>query len=199
MIDGRPVDVHDYNEYRKLEDKRDRIMLKKTLYEKKKVNDESQIALLNDELNNYQSEKAGLNKKLRLLRQQLEGVKSDVSNMEKSRKKLIQQVEQQKRREIIRRSGKEVPYLSNTANANNATANARSRSQVQVTAVTAAKVHPEKGHPEKGGSQPPAKSPRDLPVSNVNQAKKRGKRGNQRTQQRSPRPGQSRSAVREQS
>ena len=36
----RPVNVLDYNEYRKLEEKRDRILLKKTLYDRKKVNDE---------------------------------------------------------------------------------------------------------------------------------------------------------------
>jgi hypothetical protein len=32
----RPVSVFDYNEYRKLEDKKDRIALKKELYERKK-------------------------------------------------------------------------------------------------------------------------------------------------------------------
>ena len=37
----RPVNVLDYNEYRKLEEKRDRILLKKTLYDKKKQNDEA--------------------------------------------------------------------------------------------------------------------------------------------------------------
>ena len=52
--DGRVVSVTDWQEYRKLEDKRDRIMLKKTLYERKKVNDESQVVLLNEELNKYQ-------------------------------------------------------------------------------------------------------------------------------------------------
>ena len=40
MGDRRPVSVIDYNEFRKLEDKRDRIQLKKVLYERKKVNDE---------------------------------------------------------------------------------------------------------------------------------------------------------------
>lgn len=34
-----------------MEDKRDRIMLKKTLYEKKKVADEAQVVILNEELN----------------------------------------------------------------------------------------------------------------------------------------------------
>ena len=36
----RTVSVIDYQEYRKLEDKRDRINLKKTLYDRKKVTDE---------------------------------------------------------------------------------------------------------------------------------------------------------------
>jgi len=50
MNNTRPVSVIDYNEFRKLEDKRDKILLKKTLYERKKVNDESQVKLLNNEL-----------------------------------------------------------------------------------------------------------------------------------------------------
>lgn len=41
MFEGRVVSVTDFQEFRKLEDKRDRIMLKKTLYERKKVSDES--------------------------------------------------------------------------------------------------------------------------------------------------------------
>ena len=48
--DRRPVSVIDYNEYRKLEDKRDRIQLKKVLYDRKKVNDENQVDILNNEL-----------------------------------------------------------------------------------------------------------------------------------------------------
>ena len=51
----RTVSAIDYNEYRKLEDKRDRIMLKKTLYERKKVNDEAEVVKLNGELNLYQN------------------------------------------------------------------------------------------------------------------------------------------------
>ena len=53
LTGGRAVSVIDYQEYRKLEDKRDRIMLKKSLYERKKVNDESQVVLLNEELKQY--------------------------------------------------------------------------------------------------------------------------------------------------
>ena len=45
----RPVSVFDYNEYRKLEDKKDRIALKKDLYERKKAADESRIKFLNGE------------------------------------------------------------------------------------------------------------------------------------------------------
>ena len=56
----RPVSVIDYQEYRKLEDKRDRIMLKKVLYERKKVADEDQVVILNEELNQYQKEKTDL-------------------------------------------------------------------------------------------------------------------------------------------
>lgn len=45
----RPVSVFDYNEYRKLEDKKDRIALKKDLYERKKAADETRIKFLNGE------------------------------------------------------------------------------------------------------------------------------------------------------
>ena len=55
MKGPRTVSAIDYNEYRKLEDKRDRIMLKKTLYERKKVNDEAEVVKLNGELNLYQN------------------------------------------------------------------------------------------------------------------------------------------------
>ena len=54
-----------------MQDKRDRIMLKKTLYEKKKIGDEEQVVLLNDELNKYQNHKKGLNSKLATLKKQL--------------------------------------------------------------------------------------------------------------------------------
>lgn len=42
----RPVSVFDYNEYRKLEDKKDRIVLKKELYERKQKADELKNLLL---------------------------------------------------------------------------------------------------------------------------------------------------------
>lgn len=45
----RPVSVFDYNEYRKLEDKKDRIALKKELYERKKAADEIRIRQLKGE------------------------------------------------------------------------------------------------------------------------------------------------------
>lgn len=45
----RPVSVFDYNEYRKLEDKKDRIALKKELYERKKAADETRIKFLQGE------------------------------------------------------------------------------------------------------------------------------------------------------
>lgn len=47
---GRPVSVFDYNEYRKLEDKKDRIDLKRDLYTQKKMTDEARIAFLEQEL-----------------------------------------------------------------------------------------------------------------------------------------------------
>ena len=49
-MSARPISVIDYNEFRKLEDKKDRILLKKLLYERKKNHDETQVGLLSDEL-----------------------------------------------------------------------------------------------------------------------------------------------------
>ena len=110
----RTVSVIDYQEYRKLEDKRDRIMLKKTLYERKKVGDEDQVVLLNDELNKYQNHKKGLNSRLNNLKKQLKELQKNVVQVDKTRKKEVQEVEQEKRRDIIRRQGREVPYQSHS-------------------------------------------------------------------------------------
>ena len=86
-----------------MQDKRDRIMLKKTLYEKKKIGDEEQVVLLNDELNKYQNHKKGLNSKLATLKKQLKELQKNVVQVDKTRKKQVQEVEQEKRRDIIRR------------------------------------------------------------------------------------------------
>ena len=86
---GRAVSVIDYNEYRKLEDKRDRIMLKKTLYERKKVADEQQVVILNEELNQYQRNKDGLHEKLAALKKQLKSLQKDIVTTDKNRKKEV--------------------------------------------------------------------------------------------------------------
>ena len=44
----------DREEYKKLEEKQNRIMLKKKLYEKKKVEDEEQVLALNEDLKMYE-------------------------------------------------------------------------------------------------------------------------------------------------
>ena len=120
----RTVSVIDYQEYRKLEDKRDRINLKKTLYEKKKVSDEKQVVLLNDELNKYQKHKKGLNDRLNELKEQIKLLQKDIVQVDKTRKKEAQEIEQEKRRDIIRRQGREVPYQSHSG----VTSQSRSRS-----------------------------------------------------------------------
>ena len=43
-------------------------MLKKTLYERKKVSDETQVVILNEELNQYQRNKDELSNRLSALR-----------------------------------------------------------------------------------------------------------------------------------
>jgi len=47
------VSAIDRQEYRKLQDKRDRIMLKKKLYEKKKIEDEEEVVVLAADLNQF--------------------------------------------------------------------------------------------------------------------------------------------------
>jgi predicted nucleic acid-binding Zn-ribbon protein len=110
MTGGRAVSVIDYQEYRKLEDKRDRIMLKKTLYERKKVSDETQVVILNEELNQYQRNKDELTNRLSALRKQLNNLQKDIVTVDKTRKREMHNVEQEKRRDIIKRAGREVPY-----------------------------------------------------------------------------------------
>jgi hypothetical protein len=85
--------VIDYNEYRKLEDKRDKILLKKHLYERKKYTDEGQVRLLNEDLDGQHAEKDHLNRRLQMLRDQLEHVQKSIVNIERNRKKEMKQVE----------------------------------------------------------------------------------------------------------
>ena len=89
MGDRRPVSVIDYNEYRKLEDKRDRIQLKKVLYERKKVNDEKQVGLLNQELDEQYQEKEKLRKKLQLLTDRLNGIRKNIVDIERTGKRQL--------------------------------------------------------------------------------------------------------------
>ena len=80
--------------------------------------------LLNDELNKYQKHKKGLNDRLSQLKKQLKELQKDIVHVDKSRKKEVQEVEQEKRRDIIRRQGREVPYQSHSG----VTSQSRSRS-----------------------------------------------------------------------
>ena len=115
----------DYNEYRKLEDKRDRILLKKTLYERKKDNDERQVRLLNEELTQQHDERERVNRRLQVLRDQLEGLQRNIVSIERNRRREVKQVEQKKRQDIIRRAGKDIPYQSHSGAV---TSDSRSRS-----------------------------------------------------------------------
>ena len=72
------------------------------------------MVLLNDELNKYQNHKKGLNSKLATLKKQLKELQKNVVQVDKTRKKQVQEVEQEKRRDIIRRQGREVPYQSHS-------------------------------------------------------------------------------------
>lgn len=134
----RTVSAIDYAEYRKLEDKRDRIMLKKTLYERKKVNDEGEVVKLNGELNLYQRQKEDLNGMLAALKKQLKQLQKEIVSVDKNRRKELHQVEQEKRRDIIRRAGKEVPYQSHSG----VTSNSRSKSQLTKSNISAVSKSP---------------------------------------------------------
>lgn len=70
--------------------------------------------LLNEELNNYHQGKDNLTGKLNSLKKQLRQLQKDISQVDKTRKKELHQVEQEKRRDIIRRAGREVPYQSHS-------------------------------------------------------------------------------------
>lgn len=68
-------------------------MLKKTLYEKKKVNDEAQVVILNEELNQYQHTKKDLSDKLEALKRRLNNLQKDIVTVDQTRKKEIHKVE----------------------------------------------------------------------------------------------------------
>ena len=126
------------------------------------------MVLLNDELNKYQKHKNGLNDRLSQLKKQLKELQKDIVHVDKSRKKEVQEVEQEKRRDIIRRQGREVPYQSHSG------VTSQSRSRSQLTKNTNTQV---------------SKSPRD-PINAAGTGAGRGKkkRGGQRHQQsKSPR------------
>lgn len=108
-LDGRPVSVIDYNQFRKLEDKKDRIVLKKDLYDRKKSNDERRVGGLEDELQEQLLLKEQLTNKLANMRKHLGKIKNQVDETDSSRIKEVKIAEQRKRQEVIKRRGIEVP------------------------------------------------------------------------------------------
>ena len=67
-----------------------------------------------------------LNGRLEALKKELRTLKKEVVNVDRTRKKEVQAVEQEKRRAIIVRAGKEVPYYSHSG----VTSQSRPRSQL---------------------------------------------------------------------
>ena len=108
----------------KYEDERDRNLLMKKLYEKKKVEGEEQIVALNDELKKFEEQKLNLNDRLLDLQMQLAELKGEVKHVDKKRRREVVAAEQAKRRDIIRRQGRDVPYQSHSG----VTSQSRSRS-----------------------------------------------------------------------
>jgi len=111
----RPVSVFDYNEYRKLEDKKDRIALKKDLYERKKAADESRIKFLNGERVVNDDTKQDLVLQISNLSAKLKEIKRQISETEASRMKEVRKAEQRKREQIIKKQGFEVPSMKAAA------------------------------------------------------------------------------------
>jgi len=70
-LSPRPVSVIDYNEYRKLEDKRERIILKRKLYDNKKSTDLKSVTDLDGKLGNKLQENDNLKKWVMELRDNL--------------------------------------------------------------------------------------------------------------------------------
>ncbi len=68
-------------------------MLKKLLYERKKVTDETQVVILNEELNQYQRNKIDLSNKLDALKKQLSALQNDIVTVDKTRKQEMHKVE----------------------------------------------------------------------------------------------------------
>jgi hypothetical protein len=61
-LSPRPVSVIDYNEYRKLEEKRERIILKRKLYNNKKSGDLANVNILDSKLDQKLQENDELKK-----------------------------------------------------------------------------------------------------------------------------------------
>lgn len=180
QIDGRVVSVTDFQEFRKLEDKRDRIMLKKTLYERKKVSDESQVVLLNEELNKYQRHKDELNNLIPQLKLQLKALQKKIVTVDKTRKKELYNVEQEKRRDIIRRAGREVPYQSHQGGTKATKAQQITAANAAAKNTTATKADPQNAEQTKKDRDSSLEARQNLHKQPL--GKRRG-RGGQRGQQ----------------
>ena len=99
----RPVSVFDYNEYRKLEDKKDRIALKKELYERKKDADQIRIKELRGEKPVNDDTKQDLVLQISNLSARLNEIKKQIKETEASRMKEVRRAEQLKREQIIKK------------------------------------------------------------------------------------------------
>ena len=78
----RPVSVYDYNEYRKLEDKKDRIVLKKDLYNRKKTMDGQKIVVLQESLIENSGEKKLLAQQIEELHRKLQIIKGKTEEID---------------------------------------------------------------------------------------------------------------------
>lgn len=107
-LSPRPVSVIDYNQYRKLEDKRERIILKRKLYDHKKGDDLKNVTELDEKHNLKLQENEDLKKWVMKLRDDLNKIQVSTVDIEKQRVKEAKQAEQKKRQSTLRRGGAEV-------------------------------------------------------------------------------------------
>ena len=145
---GRPVSVFDYNEYRKLEDKKDRIDLKRDLYRQKKSNDEARIAILEKELNSNSKAKDELWNHINQMKKQLTELKRKITETDKAREREVKDAEQRKREAILKKQGYEVPSIKAAADRSMRKPHMPKRVKVDPSVASPSSLHksPDKDH-----------------------------------------------------
>lgn len=102
-----------------MEDKKDEIVLKKQLYDRKRNHDKQEISHLSEGMKTQNQLKVELNKKIADAKKQIQQLQKTIVQTEASRKEEVVKAEQRKRAEIIRKRGVEIPTYSSQSQAPN--------------------------------------------------------------------------------